>query len=460
MGSKNLKAIHVNASTKPRSLSDYRREAKAAVQKLQADPGLDGLRRYGTLVLMDPKNVSGDQPAKNHQLVQVPFIANINASAFDAYLIRHKACYTCPIICSRHSSVVEGPYSVELEGPEYGTTNALGPMCWISNPEVVIYANHWCNEKVFPEEILSELMDPANEKYKPDLVVYGEHFCAVTDSLGICKFSTVEMYSLLPEDIAPGISAHWGNEITAEDLLLIGERIVNLERLYNVRLGLSRHDDTLPERFTQEPAPLYEYEADSQTGELTALPDPLRVGQVHDLDAMLDRYYSLRGWDDWGNPTKEVPQRLGLLDVASDVSSTLSKSEGSKERTMDKQELLEKLQSDILGYDAKSAVETAQAIVDSGILARTWWPPCCPCMALTWLTWAWMCRLWRLRTKLKAKAPGSSHSRPCRPPQCRIKEMWSSCCKSWGCVTGTTLSSAVARSRPNSRRRSELMDGA
>jgi aldehyde:ferredoxin oxidoreductase len=174
-------------------------------------------------------------------------------------------------------------------------------------------------------------MDPANEKYKPDLVVYGEHFCAVTDSLGICKFSTVEMYGLLPEDIAPGISARWGNKITAEDLLLIGERIVNLERLYNVRLGLSRHDDTLPERFTKEPAPLYEFESDSLTGEMAALPDPLRFGRVYDLDAMLDRYYSLRGWDDRGKPTWEVLQRLGLLDVASDVSSTLSKSKESKE---------------------------------------------------------------------------------------------------------------------------------
>jgi aldehyde:ferredoxin oxidoreductase len=455
MGSKNLKAIHAKASTRPGSFPDYRREAKVAVQKLQADPGLDGLRRYGTLVLMDPKNVSGDQPAKNHQLVQVPFISSINASAFDAYLIRHKACYACPITCSRHSSVVEGPYSVELEGPEYETTNALGPMCWISNPEVIIYANHWCNEygldtistgvtiafamelheegllddeelslewgdeetliglieriayrrglgdvlaegtrgaakqigdaapyyamqvkgmelprqdprfakgfglghatsnrgadhlyalptidlsgnweaarQIFPEEILPELMDPANEKYKPDLVVYGEHFCAVTDSLGICKFSTVEEYGLLPEDIALGVSARWGNTITAEDLLLVGERIVNLERLYNVRLGLSRHDDILPERFTQEAAPLYEYVADSRTGEMTALPDPLRFGRIYDLDAMLDRYYSLRGWDDRGKPTEEVLQRLGLLDVASDVSLTLSKSEGSKE---------------------------------------------------------------------------------------------------------------------------------
>jgi aldehyde:ferredoxin oxidoreductase len=440
MGSKNLKAIHVHASSRPGLPPHFRQEAKVATQKLQADPHLDGLRRYGTLVLMDPKNVSGDQPAKNHQLVQVPFIEKVNAAAFDAYLHHHKGCYACPITCSRQSLVSQRPYSVELEGPEYETTNALGPMCWISNPEAIIYANSLCNEygldtistgvtiafalelhekglleddtlslewgdentliglieriayrrglgailadgtqraaraigkgaeyyamqvkgmelprqdprfakgfglghatsnrgadhlyalptidlagnwdaarKIFPEKIVPELMDPANEKYKADLVVYGEHFCAVTDSLGICKFSTVEQYSLLPADLAPGISALLGDEMAGQALLQIGERIVNLERLYNVRLGMSRKDDYLPKRFTQERAPLYEYGADARTGEMITSQRPLRYGLINDWDAMLDRYYTLRGWDKDGKPTREVLQRLDLLDVA------------------------------------------------------------------------------------------------------------------------------------------------
>jgi aldehyde:ferredoxin oxidoreductase len=453
MGSKNLKAIHVRASGKPRLPSNFRQEAKVATRKLQADPHLDGVRHYGTLVLMDPKNVGGDQPAKNHQFVQVPFIEKVNASAFDAYLLRHKGCYACPISCSRQSLVSQRPYSVEVEGPEYETTNALGPMCWISNPEAIIYANSLCNEygldtistgvtiafamelhekglleddtlslewgdentlvglieriayrrglgdiladgtqqaakaigkgaeyyamqvkgmelprqdprfakgfglghatsnrgadhlyalptidlagnwdaarKIFPKEIVTELMDPANEKYKADLVVYGEHFCAVTDSLGICKFSTVEQYSLLPEDLARAISAILGDDVTEQDLLLIGERIVNLERLYNVRLGMSRKNDDLPARFTQERAPLYEYEVGPQIGEMRASPQPLRYGLIHDWDAMLDRYYRLRGWDKDGRPTQEVLQRLDLPEVAGDVPLTLSKSERS-----------------------------------------------------------------------------------------------------------------------------------
>ncbi len=453
MGSKNLKAIHVRASAKPQIPSAFRQETKVAVRKLRDDAGLDGLRRDGTLVLMDPKNFSGDQPAKNHQFVQVPFIQDVNADAFNVYLNRHKGCYACPITCSRQSTVDEGPYSVELEGPEYETTNALGPMCWISNPEAIMYANHLCNEygldtistgvvtafamelhehglleddtlslewgdedtltglieriahrrglgdlladgtrqaataigngaeyyamqvkgmelprqdprfakgfglghatsnrgadhlyalptidlagnwnvarKIFPAEIVPELMDPANEKYKADLVVYGEHFCAVTDALGVCKFSTVEEYSLLPEDVAPGVSEILGADVTEEELLLIGECIVNLERLYNVRLGMSRLDDTLPKRFTQEPAPLYEYTADPESGEMEASPEPVYYGEVHDLDAMLDRYYLLRGWDIEGKPTREVLERLNLLDVAEDVALTPSRSTSS-----------------------------------------------------------------------------------------------------------------------------------
>jgi len=436
MGSKNLKAIHVKAAGRLRVSPALRSAAKAAAAKLKADPHLDGLRQYGTLVLMEPKNASGDQPAKNHQLGQVPFIHRISADAFDEYLLEHKGCYACPIKCGRKSRVEDGPYAVEIGGPEYETTNALGPMCWVSDPEAIIYANHLCNQygldtistgvviafamelhekgllddpdlslewgdaetvhglieriahrqglgdllaegvrraaqqigpdagrygmhvkgmelprqeprfakgfglghatsnrgadhlyalpaidlsgawetaqRLFPAEIVPELMDPANEKYKPDLVVYGEHFCALTDALGICKFSTVEEYSLFPDDLAPGVAALRGERVSGDDLLTIGERIVNLERMYNVREGLSRVDDCLPRRFTEEPLPLFEFGLDPETGEVRRSDEPFRYGQIEDFDAMLDRYYELRGWSDDGIPTEETLHRLGL----------------------------------------------------------------------------------------------------------------------------------------------------
>jgi aldehyde:ferredoxin oxidoreductase len=443
MGSKRLKAIHVRASSRPPLPPQFRQEAKLTGRKLKDEPLLEGLRQYGTLVLMDPKNATGDQPAKNHQVAQVPFISQVNAAAFDRYLLRHKGCYACPITCGRQSVVTEGQYAVELEGPEYESTNALGPMCWISNPQAIMYANQLCNEfgldtistgvtiafamelhekgllndatlsltwgdeasliglieriayrqgvgdlladgtrlaaqavgheaeyyamqvkgmelprqeprfakgfglghatsnrgadhlyampaidlggnwevakKIFPAEIVPELMDPANEKYKADMVVYGEHYCAVTDALGICKFSTVEVYSLLPEDLAAGLSAILDEKISDEELLKVGERIVNLERMYNVRQGLSRADDTLPRRFSQEPAPLYDYDLDPETGQALASPELIRYGQIHSLEAMLDRYYALRRWDSQGKPTKEVLERLNLLEITNEA---------------------------------------------------------------------------------------------------------------------------------------------
>lgn len=441
MGSKNLKAIHIKAGNRPEIPPLLRQAAKQTSQHLKTDPHLEGLRQYGTLVLMDPKNAGGDQPAKNHQLAQVPFIDKVNAAAFDAYLLEHKGCYACPIKCSRRSRVEDGPYAVDIGGPEYETTNALGPMCWLSNPEAIIYANQLCNlygldtistgvviafamelhqhgllndpdlslewgdpqtvhglihriahrrgigdllaegarraaqtigrgaeyyamqvkgmelprqeprfakgfglghgtsnrgadhlyampaidlagnweaaRRIFPAEIVPALMDPANETYKADMVVYGEHFCAITDALGICKFSTVEEYSLFPEDLAPGVAALWGRPLTGQDLLTIGERIVNLERMYNVREGLSRRDDYLPARFTREPAPLYEYEPDPATGEPRRSSEPLRYGLIEDFDAMLNRYYHLRGWSSNGIPTPETLQKLGLEECLS-----------------------------------------------------------------------------------------------------------------------------------------------
>jgi aldehyde:ferredoxin oxidoreductase len=430
MGSKNLKAVHVRAGRRPDIPDAMRRAAKTATDKLRADPRLDGLRRYGTLVLMDPKNLGGDQPAKNHQLAQVPFIESVNAAAFDAYLVAHKGCYACPIRCARKSRVADGPYAVEIGGPEYETTNALGPMCWLADPEAILYANHLCNQvgldtistgvviafamelhekgllddsryslawgdaesvlglieaiahrqgvgdllaegvlraarriggdavryalhvkgmelprqeprvakgfglghatsnrgadhlyalptidlagawdvaqRIFPAANLPELMDTANETYKADLVVFGEHFCALADALGICKFSTAEAYTLLPEDLLPGIADFWPEPLTAEELLTIGERIVNL------RQGLSRDDDRLPSRFIEEPVPLYGFEQNPETGQLQPSDDPIAFGQLYDFDAMLDRYYDLRGWSREGIPTPDILRRLGL----------------------------------------------------------------------------------------------------------------------------------------------------
>ncbi len=120
---------------------------------------------------------------------------------------------------------------------------------------------------------------------------------------------------MLPEDLAAGLSALLGRQFTGDDLLVAGERIVNLERMYNVRLGLSRADDRLPARFTSEPLEVYAFTPGEQSGEPVRSPSPVHVGLVNDFEAMLDRYYALRGWDANGVPKSETLDRLGLGDV-------------------------------------------------------------------------------------------------------------------------------------------------
>ena len=74
-----------------------------------------------------------------------------------------------------------------------------------------------------------------------------------------------------------------------------GERIFNLERLFNLGAGFTRKDDTLPERFLKEP-----------------LPEGPAKGKVAMLDEMLPEYYVLRGWDKSGRPTENKLKELGL----------------------------------------------------------------------------------------------------------------------------------------------------
>ncbi len=84
-------------------------------------------------------------------------------------------------------------------------------------------------------------------------------------------------------------------KIDTAELLKIGERIWNLQKLYNVKRGFGRKDDTLPERLLTEP-----------------LTERAPTGQVSRVPEMLDEYYTLRGWDLEGIPTKEKLQELGL----------------------------------------------------------------------------------------------------------------------------------------------------
>ncbi len=128
---------------------------------------------------------------------------------------------------------------------------------------------------------------------KVELVKLYQDLSAVVDSLGMCIFTT---FALNLDHYARLLSGITGEEWTTERMLQAGERVWNLERLFNIREGFGRADDTLPPRLLREPLP---------GGHSKARP-------IGDLGEVLDAYYRLRGWDEEGNPLPETAARLGL----------------------------------------------------------------------------------------------------------------------------------------------------
>jgi aldehyde:ferredoxin oxidoreductase len=151
-------------------------------------------------------------------------------------------------------------------------------------------------KKRFGEEYLPEMAERLNPKYKGIMVKECEDFMVMVESVGLCKYGTQIPPEFYYDDIALALKVHNGLDLTGDQLQEIGERIVNLNRLFNARFGITRKDDCLPERLTKEKAPL----------------GP-SAGEVVELDMMLTEYYNARGWDqDTGLPLKETLKRLGL----------------------------------------------------------------------------------------------------------------------------------------------------
>ena len=115
---------------------------------------------------------------------------------------------------------------------------------------------------------------------------------AAVDSMVVCRFAT---YAVSEFIWARLLTAVTGELYQPEEVIQIGERIVNLERLFNIREGFSRKDDTLPRRLLEEP--------------VTSGP---AQGRTVNLDPMLDEYYQFRGWDTNGAPLEKKLTELGL----------------------------------------------------------------------------------------------------------------------------------------------------
>ncbi len=145
---------------------------------------------------------------------------------------------------------------------------------------------------------LPKMFDRFSFSDKPDLVVKLQNGNAFFDSIVACKFTGMGV----PDDYySRAVSAVTGLDITITEAEHIGERIWNLERLYNNAAGFSKAEDALPSRFA---APL-------QSG--------ASKGHVPPMDIMLGMFYDIRGWTSEGVPKPETLQRLGLKSLSNEV---------------------------------------------------------------------------------------------------------------------------------------------
>ena len=154
---------------------------------------------------------------------------------------------------------------------------------------------HHAGGYVIAAELVSGKFDRMAIKGKGPLVRHARDLRGVMDSAIYCAFLAAA-YGL--DVAAQMIGAATGWDIDDEELITAGERISNLERMYNVREGIRRKDDILPARILQEP-----------------LPDGPSKGEIlgKDFELMIDEFYQVCGWDtDTGIPSGEALRRLGL----------------------------------------------------------------------------------------------------------------------------------------------------
>jgi aldehyde:ferredoxin oxidoreductase len=142
---------------------------------------------------------------------------------------------------------------------------------------------------------LPKLIDRFQVQGKSSFVILHQNSNAAVDSLVLCKFTNI---GVADEYFARVLTAVTGLPYSTGDLVKAGERVWNLERMLNLRYGLTHADDTLPPRLLTEP-----------------VADGASKGWVVQLDPMLKEYYRTRGWDERGVPTPKKLEALGLANL-------------------------------------------------------------------------------------------------------------------------------------------------
>jgi len=406
MGSKNLKAVAVRGHGRIPVADEERLKglAREVIQILKDDFLSDMLHATGTACAMDQLNYLGSLPSRYY--TQGTFNTETLNGGYmaETILTGTSACYGCVIGCGRKVAV----NALEIDGPEYETICALGPILLIDDLAAISWLGHLCDaygmdtvsagstigfahylfqegvigpqdtdgltlrwgdpdtvarlleqmahregfgallgegsrrlgqrfgveelavqvkglEVAFHdpralssmalvystspigashnhsdmywvevgrsvEELGIPLTDRLEDAGKGPLVARHQNWRSVTNALIVCIFNNAPA-----QYHADLLNAATGRHETLDSLLHIGERIWNLKRAYNNRLGLTRADDRLPKLFLQP------------------LPEGGTQGHVPNLELMLREYYQARDWDwETGKPSREKLEELGL----------------------------------------------------------------------------------------------------------------------------------------------------
>ncbi len=130
---------------------------------------------------------------------------------------------------------------------------------------------------------------------KVDLVIYHQTLRPLFDMLGVCRLPWIEL-GLNERHYENFYGYVTGKKITLEELLELSNDIYDLTRLINIRLGVTRKDDSLPYKVHSAPA-------------LTG-PNAGKVIDVKEFEEALSLYYRKRGWDEDGNPPKGAEKKF------------------------------------------------------------------------------------------------------------------------------------------------------
>jgi aldehyde:ferredoxin oxidoreductase len=428
MGSKNLKAVAVRGHGRiPVADEERLKELAREVTEILKDDFLsDMLHATGTACAMDQLNYLGSLPSRYYTQGVFDTEALNGGYMADTILTGTSGCYGCVVSCGRKVAASAPPSSpptflgkegglLEIDGPEYETICALGPILLIDDLVAVSWLGHLCDgygldtmsagstigfaHYLFQEGIIGSqdaggltlqwgnpdtvvellgqmahkegfgtwlgegswrlgqrfgveelavqvkglevgyhdprafssmalvystspigashnhsdmywvevgrsveelgipLTDRLEDAGKGPLVARHQNWRSVTNALVLCIFNNAPA-----QYHADLLNAVTGRQETLDSLLHIGERIWNLKRAYNNRLGLTRADDKLPRLLLQ---PL------SEGG---------TQGHVPDLELMLKEYYQARGWDwETGKPSCQKLEELGLGWVAEEL---------------------------------------------------------------------------------------------------------------------------------------------